>query len=120
MLVVTAIWCIVCVLLISFLFQGLSNRTVENSRLIADVTSQTQNLTAPHVSIVSTVVEQLTSEASTNPEVGIYVFTFSKLNPPSIFGEFHLMICASMQSHCGQQEAFNILSDLCRKRALYH
>ena len=52
--------------------QGLSNRTVENSRLIADVTSQTQNLTAPHVSIVSTVIEQLTSEASTNPEVTVY------------------------------------------------
>ena len=57
-------------------FQGLSNNTVENSRLIADVTSQTQNLTAPHVSIVSTVVEQLTSEASTNPEVCIHIFFF--------------------------------------------
>ena len=56
---------------LNFIMQGLSNRTVENSRLIAEITKQTENLTAPHVSIVSNVVEQLTEEASTNPEVPI-------------------------------------------------
>lgn len=56
---------------IDFIHQTAANSTVKVVAEVADITSNSEDLTAADISATSSVINQLTSEAVTNPEVTI-------------------------------------------------